>query len=33
MLEELEGRFPEATRETEARRKAMRKKLMDLFEK
>lgn len=33
VLEELEGRFSRSDQETEARRKAMRKKLMDLFEK
>ena len=32
VLEELEGRFSRSDQETEARRKAMRKKLMDLFE-
>jgi len=33
VLEELEGRFSRSDEETEARRKEMRKKLMDLFEK
>ena len=33
VLEELEGRFSRSDQETEARRKAIRKKLMDLFEK
>lgn len=33
VLEELDGRFSRSDQETEARRKAMRKKLMDLFEK
>ena len=32
VLEELEGRFSRSDEETEARRKEMRKKLMDLFE-
>ena len=33
VLEELEGRFSRSDEETEARRKEMRKNLMDLFEK